>query len=395
MKVRSSHQSTVRPAVQNPTGAQAEPRKSEETRPADVSDLSNLKTVAVTTKVSAQQQALSNLSANLGANLPPTLAQPVAESFKAGFVDGYLTPKTIREQCQQLAEDFPNLVELVDTGLRTHGYDGSNKEVQGPSELFYLRLGPKDSNRDGKVGVFQYAAPHARERINPMSMMEFTQQLVHNYDPDSSDPKVKANTKLLDQLDVFVAINTNPDGHNFAAYDDDMWRKNRTPLPNGEFGVDINRNYPYQWEQSIDYSSQVYSGENPASEAETQALLQVVEKHPNIQFVVDWHSYGQEIRRPLDVSEKDDGVYDAMHSRVQKVMKEACGNEYEMVVSQVTKGTSDDTFYQEQGMYSTVMETGTEFTPAESEALVVMKESVEGAHEYLRVAADWSEGKLT
>ena len=36
----------------------------------------------------------------------------------------------------------------------------------------------------------------------------------------------------------------------------------------------------------------------------------------------------------------------------------------------------------------------TEFTPPESEALVVMKESVEGAHEFLRVASDWSEGKL-
>ena len=205
---------------------------------------------------------------------------------------------------------------------------------------------------------------------------------------------MKANTELLDKLDVYIAINTNPDGHNFAAYDDDMWRKNRAPLPSGEFGVDINRNYPYQWQDSLDYSSEIYSGENPASEPETQALLQVVEKHPNIQFVVDWHSYGQEIRRPLAVSERDEGIYDTMHSRVQKVMNEACGNEYQAVVSQVTNGTSDDTFYQEQGMYSTVMETGTEFTPPESEALVVMKESVEGAHEFLRVASDWSEGKL-
>ena len=315
-------------------------------------------------------------------------------ALKAGFVDGYLTPLEIKDRCDQLAKDFPHLVDLIDTGIDTHGYDGKNEAVRGPMNLRYLRLGPKTPDRDQKVGVYQYAAPHARERVNPMTMMEFAEQLVRNYDPTSQDPEVQEMTRMLDELDVYVAINTNPDGHNFAIYDDPKWRKNRAPVANGQIGVDINRNYPYEWEPSDKPESLVYSGEAPASEAETQAILQVREKHPNIKFIVDWHSYGEEIRRPLNVTDKDNKVYDAMHTRVQEAMEKVAGNRYSTVVSQVTKGTSDDHFYKMNDVYSTVMETGKEFIPDEKEALVVMRESVEGAKEYLEVAMDWKAGEL-
>ncbi|MCA9779906.1 MAG: hypothetical protein KC800_24425 [Candidatus Eremiobacteraeota bacterium] len=383
-------QQTRKPKKRKPTKKQAE-----QASPSDKLELSAQKPQSTRVKVSPQQQATSNLQSNLAANLPPTLAQPIAESFKTGFIKGYLTPSTIEAQCEKLAQDFPDLVDLVKTGITTHGYDGSNKEAHGTSELFYLRLGPKTENRDKKTGIFQYAAPHARERMNPMSMMELAHQLVNNYDPSSTDPKVQANTALMNDLDIYIAINTNPDGHNFAAFDDPMWRKNRAPLEGGEYGVDINRNYPYQWEKSDDLSSIVYSGSGPASEPETQALVKVTADHPNIKFVVDWHSYGREIRRPLGVSESDGKLYDTMHGRVQQAMKSVTDNDYTPVVSQVTEGTSDDFFYHTQGMYSTVMETGTDFTPSEPEALEVMKESVEGAREFLRVARDYAEGNLS
>lgn len=345
--------------------------------------------------VSADQQVQSNLGANLAANLPPTIAGPVGTSFLSGFVEGYLTPKDIRERCEKLQKEFPHLVELVETGISTHGYDGKNEAVRGSSDLFYLRIGPQTADRDNKTGIFQFAAPHARERMNPMSMMELTEQLVRNYDPSSTDEKVKKNTEVMDALDIFIAIDTNPDGHNYAAFDDPMWRKNRAPVPNGDVGVDINRNNPFGWEASDKTSGQTYSGKGPASEAETQALLHVVEKHPNILFLVDWHSHGEEIRRPLNLSEGDDKLYDEMHGRVQKAMTAVAGNEYDVVVSQVTKGTSDDHYYQVDGIISTVMETGTEFTPEESEALIVMEESVAGAHEFLEYAKDFEQGNLS
>lgn len=358
-----------------------------------VSELPTSPAGAAPEKVQAlRNQSLSTtMEVGASATLPATVATPVVSSFKAGFVDGYLTPKEIRGRCEKLAKEFPHLVELVDTGIMTNGYDGKEKSVQGPSELFYLRLGPRNVDRDKKVGVFQFAAAHARERVNPMSMMELAEQLAHNYDPTSSDPKVKTNTQVMDDLDIFIAINTNPDGHNYAAYDDPMWRKNRRPNPDapGKVGVDVNRNYPYQWERSDRPGSQTYSGTGPASEPETQALLAVTKNHPNIMFVVDWHSYGQEIRRPMGVSLSDKDVYDEMHGRVQHAMKEVGGSQYDVVVSQVTKGSSDDHFYHVENVYSTVMETGLEFTPPEHEALQVKEESVAGAREFLEIARDY------
>lgn len=323
-------------------------------------------------------------------SMPPTVSVPVGKSFEEGFVTGYLTPKEIRSRCEALQKQYPDLIEIVDTGIMTHGYDGSKAELKGSSELFYLRLGPQTEDRDKKVGVFQFKAPHARERVPAMAMMELTEQLVKNYDPSSQDPEVKANTALMDDLDIFVAINTNPDGSNFVINDDRMWRKNRAPIEGStQKGVDINRNYPYQWERSTRPGSQTYSGKGPASEPETQGILKVVQDHPNIMFVVDWHSYGEEIRRPMGVSKADDAFYNEMHGRVQKAIKDSHGNEYDTVVSQVTKGSSDDHFYHVENAYSTVMETAKTFIPSEDEALVVMEESVAGAREFLQVAADY------
>lgn len=323
-------------------------------------------------------------------SMPPTVSVPVGKSFETGFVKGYLSPQEIRSRCEELQKQYPNLIEIVDTGIKTHGYDGSKTELKGSTELFYLRLGPRSEDQEKKVGVFQYKAPHARERVPAMAMMELTEQLVRNYDPSSNDPEVKANTALMNDLDIFVAINTNPDGSNYVIHDDKWWRKNRAPIEGSTHkGVDINRNYPYQWERSNSPGSQTYSGKGPASEPETQGILKVVNDHPNIMFVVDWHSYGEEIRRPMGVSEADNAYYDEMHGRVQKAIKDSNGHNYDTVVSNVTKGSSDDHFYHVENAYSTVMETGRAFIPSEEDALVVMEESVAGAREFLRVAADY------
>lgn len=357
--------------------------------PQDQVVLSEVRPTTSTPKTEAVVRAAANSAVQVAAGaVPGPLAQPTSEAFKTGFVDDYLTPAQIRERCESLQKQYPDLVQLVETGIKTHGYDGKNKDVQGPADLFYLRIGPQTPDRDNKVGIFQYAAPHARERVNPMTMMELTEELVKNYDPTSKDPKVQENTRLMDKLDIFIAINTNPDGHNYVIYDDADWRKNRVPLANGEHGVDINRNYPYQWEKSDRPSSEVYSGAGPASEAETRAIMKVTKDHPNILFQVDWHSYSEEIRRPKGVSEVDSKFYDTMHGRVQKAMEKVAGHRYETTVSEITNGASDDYFYNTEGILSTVMETGKEFIPERSEAVTVMKESVEGAREFLRVASE-------
>lgn len=316
----------------------------------------------------------------------------VAGSMVTGFVQGYLTPSEIYQRCQEMARKFPDLVEMVERDYKTHGYDGKNAEVQGPASLYYLRLGPKNVDRDKKLGVFQFAAPHAREWVNPMIMMELAEQLVQNYDPGSQDPAVRANTELLQKLDILIAPMTNPDGTNFSMFDDKMWRKSRVPTVDGNFGVDINRNYPTGWTPG-DAAQITYPGTSPLSEPETRSIVGVVDEHPNVRFVTDWHSYAEEIRRPEGVSQADQEVYQQLQDSMGQAIHSVRGREYDKLVSEVVDGTSDDYFYQARKTYSMVVETGRTFQPKPEEALQVMREGVAGARAVLHFARDYQDRK--
>ena len=60
-----------------------------------------------------------------------------------------------------------------------------------------------------------------------------------------------------------------------------MWRKNRLDQGNGNYGVDLNRNFGYMWGyddegSSPDPYSETYRGASAFSEPETQALREFV-----------------------------------------------------------------------------------------------------------------------
>lgn len=326
-----------------------------------------------------------------GATAGPLAAHAIFTGLQTGFVKEYIDPQATLKMAQDLAAKYPDLVEVVISDARSHGYDGKNAQIKGPAPLYYMRLGPKGSDRDKKVGVFHHASPHAREHVNPMTMMELANQLCANYDPQSTDPAVIANTRLMDKLDIFIAPQPNPDGANFSFYDDKGWRKNRSPFDGTDTGVDINRNYPYKWTAPDGPDYQTYPGKSPASEPETRALMAVVDQHPNIRFVMDWHSAAEEVRRPLGVSKTDDPVYNEFHGRVKDAIASSRGRQYRTVVSNVVEGASDDYWYNQRGIFSTVIETARSFQPAQTEALAVMTECARGAREALEYAADFAD----
>ena len=338
-----------------------------------------------------QESASASVGQAIGGGVGAVAARAIFDGLQTGFVKGYVDPQATLEQCKALAAKYPDLVELVELPIQSHGYDGKRADLRGPVPLSYLRIGPQTADRDHKVGVFQHAAPHAREHVNPMTMLELAEQLCANYDPESTDPAVVANTRLLQTLDIFISPQPNPDGANYSFHDDKGWRKNRAPFDGVDTGVDINRNYPYKWTGSKNANYQTYPGKGPASEPETQALIAVVDRHPNIRFVLDWHSYGEDIRQPLGVSAKDKPLYSEFHGRMQSAISSSRGREYKAVVSQVVEGSSDDYWYHQRGVYSTVIETARAFQPTVEEALQVMKESARGAREALEFAADYAQ----
>ncbi len=318
-------------------------------------------------------------------------AAEISTEFKSGFVTDFVNAQQVDNKVMELAKKYPDLVDVVTRKDRTSGYDGRMMDLRGPSPLRYIRVGKKDENRDKKTGVLLQASPHAREVMQPMIMLETLQQLLENYNPDSKDPKVKEITDLMDSVDIYMVAVSNPDGLNYALYDDPDWRKTRSPQPGTlEVGVDCNRNYDYGWIR-MKPSEETYSGPYPFSEPETRNSAEIVDEHPNIKFVSEYHSRGEEIRRPIGVKDpKDLENFRKFQSRMQDAISTVRGRKYDLIESNVVNGSSDDYFYFKKGIYAFVVEDGTEFKPHLEEALNVVAENTEGAKELLRIAKEYA-----
>lgn len=383
---------TVRPGLSDDSFRLSEPGLPESVKMGESASLekARLSSPSQLAELSSQS-AVSAAGQAVGGAIGAVAAKAIFDGLKTGFVKGYVDPTATLEQCKALAAKYPDLVELVELPIKSHGYDGKRADLRGQAPFYYLRLGPQTPDRDQKLGVYQHAAPHAREHVNPMTMLELAEQLCANYDPKSTEPAVVANTRLMETLDIFISPQTNPDGANYSFYDDKGWRKNRSPFDGVDTGVDINRNYPYKWTGSKRADYQTYPGKGPASEPETQAIISVVDKHPNIRFVLDWHSYSEDIRQPLGVSAKDKPLYAEFHGRMQSAIASSRGRRYETVVSQVVEGSSDDYWYHQRGLFPTVIETARSFQPTVEEALQVSTEAARGAREALEFAADYAE----
>ena len=60
-----------------------------------------------------------------------------------------------------------------------------------------------------------------------------------------------------------------------------------------EMGVDINRNYAYNWKFEDDPCSESFSGTAPFSEPESRAIRDLMERYKDtIKMVYNYHSYG-------------------------------------------------------------------------------------------------------
>jgi hypothetical protein len=74
-----------------------------------------------------------------------------------------------------------------------------------------------------------------------------------------------------------------------------MWRKNRKPVGSGCYGVDLNRNFGYQWNtggSSANPCSDTFHGGSAMSENEAKALQQYMTGKPWTTYLT-FHSYGQ------------------------------------------------------------------------------------------------------
>ncbi len=143
-------------------------------------------------------------------------------------------------------------------------------------DLWVVKISDNHAVDEDEPEVFYNSLIHAREGASLASILRYMEWLLQNY---GVDPEV---TEVIDNRELFFLPVFNPDGYVYNQTTNPtgggMWRKNRrTSGQPTTPGVDLNRNWGYQWGYDDEGSSPnpsdaTYRGPSAFSEPETQAV---------------------------------------------------------------------------------------------------------------------------
>lgn len=242
---------------------------------------------AITTIVDADQaQALAALGLTPLAIVP--LDFPPADSAYHNYAE-------MSAAIGQAAVAYPGITRVYTIGVSLEGR---------PIVAMKISDDP-DSDDPAEPAVLFFSLTHAREHLTVEMALAIIRLFTEGY---GADP---ALTNLVNTREIWVIPNANPDGGEFDVEGGyyHYWRKNRRPNGDGSVGVDLNRNYGYNWGccggSSSSPISDVYRGPAAFSEPETQAVRDFVLVHPDITAAITFHTYGELILYPFGYTYAD------------------------------------------------------------------------------------------
>ncbi|MDA8972410.1 M14 family zinc carboxypeptidase [bacterium] len=264
-------------------------------------------------------------------------------NYEEGSMGGYLTYDELLVTLDDMVALYPNLISTKAPigNILTH----ENRPI------YWLRLSDNPNVEEAEPEVLYTALHHAREPNSLSQMVFYLWYLLENYD---SNPEVKY---LVDNTAMYFIPCINPDGYIFNENTDPngggLWRKNKY-LENGTLkGVDLNRNYGYQWGiddngSSPNSTSNVYRGTAPFSEPENQAVRDFCNEH-QFKITLNYHSYGNLLIYPWGYSDLVTDEYDTFSSFAESMTRE---NDFfagtgTQTVGYAVNGNSDDWMYGE------------------------------------------------
>lgn len=206
---------------------------------------------------------------------------------------------------QLLAGYYPQYMTLDTAGVTTA--DGRN--------LYVIYFGNQNASRQ----IFICAATHAREYMTAQLVMKQLEYYCAHYEDGSYNGT--AYRDIFENTCFVIVPMVNPDGVSISqfgeeglnredlrqnlraiyesdkngGYTDEAYDTYLTRWRANGMGVDLNRNYSPGWESVTDRtapSSGLYKGTQPGSEAESQALMNIVDGLSNPLLAISYHSYG-------------------------------------------------------------------------------------------------------
>ena len=219
----------------------------------------------------------------------------------------YHNYKELTDELNKIASENRDIISMTSIAKTNEGRD-----------LWAIRISGDLANADTKPATIFMGGHHAREHLSIEMPLMLTQYLVDQFRQGN-----ERIVSLLNSRDIHIIPVVNPDGAEYDIADGSykMWRKNRTRNANGTYGVDLNRNYAYQWGtggSSSNPSSDTFKGPNPFSEIESTAIKNYVELHSNITVLLSFHSFSKLILYPW--GHKYDSIENVNDNRVHEIM---------------------------------------------------------------------------
>ncbi len=262
------------------------------------------------------------------------------------FFTNFRTMDEIESKLAALVASRPDLVSPITLGTSLEG-----RQIRG------VRITKAPA---GSSGVLFNATQHAREWGATTAVTYIAAELVAQY---GVDPRV---TELLDRawIDVFPVCN--PDGYVYTWTTNRLWRKNRRNNGDGTFGVDLNRNWAFQWGgggASTVPSDETYRGPTAFSEPESAALRDYFVRETSLVGHIDFHAYSQFILSPWGYTATlpaNNAAFIALGSEMRESIARTTGASYVAgpiaTTLYVASGSSVDHAYGAHGVSSYTIE---------------------------------------
>lgn len=274
----------------------------------------------------------------------------------------YYTFDRLTTTLKSWAEKYSSIARLESIGKSCEGRD-----------IWAMKVSDNPAADEKEPAIIVMGAHHAREWISVEVPMGALQLYLESY---GKDEKL---TRLVNEREVWFVPMVNPDGVTFSQTKSKYWRKNRRDNGNNVFGVDLNRNYGYQWGNvgaSNSPSSDTYHGKGPFSEPEPQAIKALYERE-HFQAGISCHSYSELILYPFgyayNVPCPDEPTLKKLAGEMAAFNKYTPQNSAELYPAM---GDSDDWAYGDHKSLAFTFELATSFIPAPTEIAGINKLNV-------------------
>jgi carboxypeptidase T len=322
-------------------------------------------------------KTLPPLPTSIGCLSPPVYPTPT--NFTLGTMGGFFTYAQIQAHLDNMFNLYPSLIKQK-IALPINSIEGR--------PVYWLKISDNPNVDENEPELLYTAVHHAREPASVAQLIMYMYYLLENY---ATNPEVQY---LVNNSEMYFVPLVNPDGYVYNQTTNPngggMWRKNRRNNGDGTYGIDLNRNYGYNWGydnsgSSPNTNSDTYRGTAAFSEPETQNLRDFCNLH-QFKLCLNYHTYGNLLIYPWGYGNPaytpDSAQFTEYGSHLTTYNKYAFGTAIQTVLY-TANGISDDWMYGEQNtkpkIFAMTPEAGMSdegFWPPQNRIIAICKENI-------------------